>query len=154
MFDCITGMRAVSTLSAWHGVVIPSPSHTQNAISELPEPAWTLEPADSGKLIIPYQGHGSKKPPSDASVSWMKLDQVAMVYPLEPASSGSGCELAVKNPPGARLLCPVWALNSQPSSPKSNTRATELRGILHHLRWRHCRLIMYFTHYKGCCMWT
>ena len=50
----------------------------------------------------------------------MKLDQVALVYAFEPVSPDPGCATAVENDSGARLLCRVWGLNSQPSS-----RATE-----------------------------
>ena len=38
-------------------VARPSPGHTQNAMSQLPEPDRTQAPVGSGRLIFPYKGH-------------------------------------------------------------------------------------------------
>ena len=61
------------------------------------EPDPTQVPAGSRRLISSYKGHRSEKTAMDTSALRMRLDQVALVYPFEPASTHPMCQSAMKN---------------------------------------------------------
>ena len=91
-------------------------SHTQNTVSGLLEArpdTRTCALWETNHLILGSQ---------------VREAQAALVYPFEPTNNHPRCGLAGKYPPGARMLCREWELNSQASNPKFHTLATELQG--------------------------